>query len=853
MNFFQIFFYYLLKLCFLLTFINCSKPSPKTREVIDFNANWKFHLGIVKNAHLIAHNDSKWEKVDIPHDWSIDSGYKKDGATACSTGFVIGGVGWYRKSFKLTNKDKAKRIVIKFDGIYNNSSVWINGVLLGYRPNGYIGFSYDLTPYLNYNNENNVIAVKVDHAAYADSRWYTGSGMYRKVTLLKTNSLHIKQWGVQIITNKVEPLLTRITVNTQVNNSTVSKKENLRLKYQILSASDHELITEKEGAVNEFLTTLEIQKPHLWSINNPYLYNLKVSLYANSTKVDEVTVRFGVRYFNFDADTGFSLNGKKMKLKGVNLHHDAGALGAAVPKAIWEYRIQKLKEIGVNAVRLSHNPHAEELLEVCDELGILVINEAFDEWNIPKAKSKVYLGDNAATAEATKAYPTHFDKWAEKDLKDLIKRDFNHPSVIMWSIGNEIEWTYPHYTKTYNDVNAKQEYFRHTPIYDSLIIKKVFAKNLKAKKDPLVTYANKLNYWVKEIDTTRPVTSGSVHPSIGLASGYGAAVDVYGFNYRAVEYDVAHKAYPDLKIVGSENWGAYSEWKNCVERDFVAGIFIWTGFAYLGEAGPWPRKGLNISLFDFAGFKNPRGHFFECIWNDTPKVYLVTTPETASEFSFSDQTGWEFDMQLKKPPLWGNLRLWEWYKVYSKWNYSPNESIIVQTYTNCDEAELFLNNHSLGKQKRSDFSEDNIIKWQVPFREGKLSVKGFNNGVEVANYELNTTSDISKIELTSNKKVMQNSGYDVNVITLQLLDGAGHLVTDKDIEIDFKIDGPAKNIGIDNGWEMNIQPHKSNKITTHNGKAVLFIQSTKKEGIIEVEAFSKKLISNSISINNKHQ
>ncbi len=837
--------------CVSTFLFGCTNLTSQTREIIDFNDEWKFHLGNVKGAELPKYNDASWEVLNVPHDWSIHSGYIKEGASACSTGFVVGGVGWYRKNFTLTTNDKEKQIHIKFDGVYNNSSVWINGHLIGTRPNGYSSFSYDLTQYLNYDNTQNIIVVKVDHTAYADSRWYTGSGIYRKVTLIKTNSLHIEEWGVQIQTNKVSSNKASISIKTQLNKAISSEKENVSLQFQVFDALGNEVINNSKAIVSKDSEVIvSIDQPNLWSVVSPYLYHLKVSLVLNSVKVDEITESFGIRFFDFNANYGFSLNGKKMKLKGVNLHHDAGALGAAVPKAIWKYRLQKLKAIGVNAVRLSHNPHAVELLEVCDELGLLVINEAFDEWNIPKAKSKVYLGDNAASGEAAKAYPIHFDKWAEKDLKDLIKRDFNHPSVIMWSIGNEIEWTYPHYTKTYNDVNGKQEYFKHTPIYDSLIIKKAFAKNLEGKKDPLVTYANKLSKWVKEIDTTRPVTSGSVHPSIGIASGYGAAVDVYGFNYRVVEYDAAHKAYPDLKMVGSENWGAYSEWKNCVERDFVAGIFIWTGFAYLGEAGPWPRKGLDISLFDFAGFKNPRGHFFECLWNDKPKVYMVTTPEKESEFSFSDQTGWEFDMQLKKPPLWANLRLWEWYKVYSKWNYLPNESIIVQTYTNCDEAELFLNNSSLGKQKRSDFSEDNIIKWQVPFQEGKLTVKGFNKGVEVDNYELNTASDIAKIELTSNRKVMRNSGYDVSVITLQLLDRAGHLVTDKDIEIEFKVDGPAKNIGIDNGWEMNIQPHKSNKIITHNGKAVLFIQATKNEGLISVEAFSKELISNTISINN---
>ena len=833
-----------------LFFTSCKPTNIKTRVVEDFNNDWKFNLSNQKDAFDLNFNDTAWQNINVPHDWSIEQGYTQENSAA-STGFVPGGIGWYRKTFKLSSNDKDRTIKILFDGVYNNSEVWINGHFLGKRPNGYSSFSYDLSDYLNFEG-NNVIAVKVDRTAYVDSRWYTGSGIYRKVQLIKTAPLHIAQWGIQITTPTVTPDVAEVLITTTLENSKNSSTENLMLKYYVLN-EEGKIVSETSEKLENKLKNkniIKIEKPALWDVENPNLYALKVEVFQNEELIDVTTEKFGIRTFNFDANNGFTLNGKNLKIKGVNLHHDAGAVGTAVPKGIWEYRIDQLKSIGVNAVRMSHNPHSVELMDLCDEKGILVMAEAFDEWFVPKGKSKVYLGDNAAKGEIAKSYPEYFNEWAERDLKDLILRDFNHPSVIMWSIGNEIEWTFPHYSKTFNDVNKKSgaQGYEYTPIYNPETIKAAFNNNIEGE-DPLAKTAKQLVAWTKEVDTTRPVTCGSVLPSIGLVSGYGTAVDVFGFNYRAADYDAAHKEYPDLKILGSENWGSYNEWKSINERDFVAGIFTWTGFAYLGEAGPWPRKGLEISFFDYAGFKTPRGHFFECLWVDAPKVYMVTTPASESEFSFNEKDGWKFDMQLTPPPVWNMLRKWEWYKTYPKWKYETNEAIIVQTYTNCEEAELFLNGTSLGKQKRADFTEtDNIIKWQVPYKEGELKVVGYNNGKKADEYSLNTTASVSKIEIEATKSELISDGYDVTIINAKLLDDQGNLVTDLDQEIEFKIKGDVNNLGVDNGWEMNVQPHKTNKLVTHYGKAILILQSTKSKGIVEVEAQSKGILSNKITI-----
>lgn len=841
-------FIHLIFIAFLLSSWACSRQTP-SREIIDFNLEWKFYLGELSGAEHPDFDDSAWRVVNLPHDWSIEEGYYREG-TAASTGFVKGGMGWYRKTFSLSEADRDRVIRVDFDGVYNKSTVWINGNKLGFRPYGYSSFSYELTPYLYFDGRPNVLAVQVDHRTYADSRWYTGSGIYRKVRLVKTNPLHVAHWGVQVITPEVSAEKAALQVKVRLENNEKALPGNVALIFRVIDADDREILSESKEMNGRLVNSyrFEMTNPRLWDVDDPHLYTLQVKVLRDGSEIDRYEQRFGIRSFKFDPNTGFWLNGRRMKIKGVNMHHDAGAVGAAVTKALWEFRIDKLKSIGVNAIRMAHNPHAVELMEVCDEKGMLVMAEAFDEWSVPKGKSLEFLGDNKAPKEAARAYPEYFNTWAERDLKDLVRRDFNHPSVILWSIGNEIEWTFPHYVQTYARVNGKgKKYYKHTPIYDSIQVRKAFDE-ITGGHDLLAETAMKLSHWVKEIDTTRPVTAGSVHPSIGLASGYGDALDVYGFNYRAIEYDAAHRQYPYKCIIGSENWGAYSEWKNCVERDFVSGIFAWTGFAYLGEAGPWPKKGLEISFFDFAGFKTPRGHFFECLWKEEPKIYMVTTPQSESEFSYTEKDGWKFDMHYYKPPFWPELRLWEWYKVYPKWQYAAGEPIVVQTYTNCEEAELFLNGRSLGKQLRSNFADDNIVKWLVPYEPGSLKVVGYNNGKVVCEYLLATAGKPASVVLSTSKEKLQADGYDVAVVSAQLLDEQGNRVTNQEVELNFEVSGAGKNIGVDNGSEYNVSNPKSNKVETHWGRAVVHVQSARNAGEIVVRVSGSGIVSNEIRL-----
>lgn len=829
-------------LLLVLLFLSCQKEDPRAIE--DFNFDWKFVKGEPTNPESITFNDSEWESIRLPHDWSNITGYQKEN-TAASTGFVEGGIGWYRKSFEIPAADKGKSILVEFDGVFCNSTVWINGKKLGFRPNGYSSFSYDLSDNLNYGSEN-IIAVKVDHSAYADTRWYTGSGIYRNVRLVKTSKVHIPQYGVRILTPKVEQDIASVHIETQIEG-----ESNADIEITIVDARGAVVASELENKAsnkNSVSLNLTITNPQLWSIDEPHLYTARISVKQDGKLIDQVEQRFGVRTFRFDSKKGFYLNGKGYKIKGVNLHHDLGPVGTADSKGLWEYRIGQLKSIGVNAIRMSHNPHSPQLMDVCDEMGMLVMNEFFDEWHKPKGKSINYLGDEAAEHEIAKGYSDVFFDWAEKDLKDLIRRDFNHPSVIMWSIGNEIEWTFPDYAKTFGTVNKNIDGYRTTPSYDTTLIKETFQKITKGT-DSLSLTAKQLVKWVKEMDTSRPTICGSVIPSVTMMSGYGNAVDILGLNYRAADYDAFHKTFPNKPILGSENWVAYSEWKACMERDFIPGIFVWTGFAYRGEAGLWPRKGLNISLFDFAGFKNPRGHFFECLWKTDPKVYMVTTPASESEFSYTEKNGWKFDIQLTAPPVWDQLRLWEWYNVNEHWNYNNNEQIVVQTYTNCQEAELFLNGESIGKQALADFAEnDNIIKWLVPYQKGELKVVGYDNGKIADEYILATTGKIARIELFSNKATLNANNYDVAHITAKLFDNDGNEIKNVATEISFNITGNAKLIAVDNGWEMNVDSHLKSSVKTHKGRASAIIRSTNKKGDATITASVGSLISNTIHI-----
>ncbi|WP_017445897.1 sugar-binding domain-containing protein [Gayadomonas joobiniege] len=835
----------------ILTLALLATLATNAKTIEDFNFNWRFSLDKQQAAHQLAYNDSHWQTVRLPHDWSVALPYTEKGAA--STGFKLGGTGWYRKTFKLPSKDQHKVIWLEFDGIYNNAEIWVNGHFVAERPYGYTSFNVDLSPHLYFGEQENLVAVKVNRQAFADSRWYTGSGIYRNVRLVKANTVYIPQWGIQVTSPEVDTKQAKVTVKTQVKaKQHLGETANLQIKIQTLSG---QIVATQQTDIKldingQYQQQLTVANPNLWSLTNPNLYIAEVSINHQGKQIAHDKTRFGIRSIRFDSNTGFWLNNKNVKIKGVNLHHDAGAIGAAVPKSVWADRLAKLKSVGVNALRLSHNPHSPELLELADEMGFVVNAEAFDDWDRAKGKSKVYLGDNAAKGDMADSYAEHFNVWAERDLKDFIKRDFNHPSIIMWSIGNEVEWTYPYYPKSVSHHEDGTSYYEDAPDFDRQRIMNNIKKFNPDQVDNLAIIAHQLSAWVKETDTTRPVTAGLTHPSVGFATGYADALDLVGFNYRAAAYAKAHETYPDKVIYGSENWGAWREWRDVKNKDYIAGIFIWTGFAYKGEAGPLPRMGLNISLFDFAGFKTPRGHFFEALWTEKPKIWLGTTPVKTSEFSLNDNNEWSFTPRKPAPNMWDKLRMWEWYDVEPLWRYQQNENIVVQTYTNAQSAELFLNGRSLGKKQLADF-DDQIIKWLVPYQDGELKVIGYQQGKPVSQAVLNTPKPASKVTLTTKREQIKADHYDTSFVYLHIQDEDGTWISDAKQEVEFIVEGPANLMAVDNGSEYNVQNVLSNRLMTDRGRAALLLQSNGQPGQIKVQAKWQGKLSKPVYINAK--
>ncbi|MEM9081164.1 MAG: glycoside hydrolase family 2 TIM barrel-domain containing protein [Verrucomicrobiota bacterium] len=817
------------------------------RTVADFNFDWEFSLGAEPSP--LEGGEREWEQVRLPHDWSVGIGFTQE-ESGCSTGFVQGGIGWYRKAFEVPESAEGEHHSLVFEGAYCRSEVWLNGKKVGGRPSGYVSFVVDLTPALEFGEEN-VLVVRVDHSAYLDSRWYTGSGIYRNVRYVRASATRIPEWGVWVQTPEVSEEEAKLEVRTEVVSSEAGEQE-LEVEVEVLDKNGRAVASETSAALiegsGEVVSSLLVAEPELWGVESPALYTARVTLRRGGQELGTYEQRFGIREARFDSEEGFLLNGERVKIKGVNLHHDAGLVGAAVPRDVWKDRLERLRSIGCNAIRMAHNPHSVELLELCDELGFLVMDEFFDEWKVEKKKSLVWLSDNKAPEEAARGYTELFEEWAERDLKATIRRDRNHPSVIMWSIGNEIEWTYPYYPQSanYKPHQPNQDLSENPPDFNPASILERMG-GLHEGPDELYETAKQLVAWVKSEDPTRPVTSGLVHPSVGYATGYAKMLDVVGFNYRHWEYDGAHAMYPTWPILGSENHGTREEWEEANKRDFVAGIFVWTGYAYLGEAGPWPRKGLEISFFDFIGTKTPRGHLFEALWVDEPKVWVGTTPAEKSEHKLGENGEWHYETRVYEIPQMTWLRRWEWDFIERRWNYGEGEPLVVQAYSNCEELELFLNGESQGRLVMAD-CEDRIGKWMVPYAAGELKVVGYEGGEAVTSDVIETAGEVSELQVEVNRKTMQANGYDVVRVDLQLRDEKGLSVVTGERRVEFEVEGPARILGVDNGWEKSVQAYQTNELETWQGRALLLLQATKAAGTVRVVAKSGDLVSAPVEV-----
>lgn len=716
------------------------------RELI--NADWYFNLGDIKYGGAEFFDHSEWRKLELPHDWSVES--VASPSLASCTGYLPGGIGWYRKDLDIPKNKEGNKVYVYFEGVYNNSEVFINGKWIGKRPNGYVSFMYDLTPYLNFGGRN-VLAVRVDHSQDADSRWYTGSGIYRDVYLVYANPVHIGLWGVSY-SAKVNQKNAVLSVQAEVEN-TDKMPVTVKVLHEVfdrdgkkVGAGSRDYSLKADEMVKKELT-ISVAQPKLWSLENPYLYTIKTTLSKGGKVIDRTETQAGIRSLTFDPNKGFALNGKLMKVKGVCIHHDAGCLGVAVPKEVWRRRLLQLKEIGCNAVRMSHNPQATCVYELCDELGILVKDEAFDEWEY--AKKKWITGWNKGKP-GFQGSASYFREWSKKDLADMIRRDRNHPSIIMWSIGNEVD--YP------NDP------YSH-PVLDQAEIGQQHVRGYRKEQpraERLGDIAKELVEEAKKHDLSRPVTAALAGAVMSNETDYPAALDVVGYNYTENRYQIDHEKYPNRILYGSETRHDLNAWKAVRDNDFIFGQFIWTGFDYLGEAGPWPSRGFTTGMIDLAGNIKPNGYFRRALWLESPTVYVGTH---------------KIESAKKKPSA----------NASAVWNYEPGDIIRVVAYTNCEEAELLLNGKKVGERKPYDDSTA-IIYWDIPYTPGTLEVVAYNQGNMVAKDKIQS-SGLPYAIRTSMDKTQDIKVGEVLHLMIQVVDENNIPVVLADNQITCKIEG----------------------------------------------------------------
>jgi beta-galactosidase len=793
----------------------------------NFDRGWRFHKGDSSGAEVPKFFDADWRLLDLPHDWSIEGPFDEKEPSSFCGAYLPTGIGWYRKRFRLPNSYRSKKLTIEFDGVYELSEVWINSHFLGKRPYGYIPFFYDLTPYVTLGGEN-VIAVKVDNSRQTNCRWYSGSGIYRHTWLLSTNKIHVAHWGTFVSSDEVSKQAVALRIRTRIGNESESGAR-CTLFTSIIDSGGNVVESAEAsediatGQEHEFVQDIKVRLPHLWSVNDPYLYKVHSTVRTGNLTVDEYDTPMGIREAVFDADKGFLLNGERVKLNGVCLHHDGGSVGAAVPESIWQRRLEILKDMGCNAIRTSHNPHAAEFLDLCDRMGFVVMNEAFDEWKVPKGQ----IGPNG--------YANYFDEWYERDVQNLVRRDRNHSCVVLWSAGNEI-----------GDQGSPQG---------------------------AETLQQLLRVFNTE-DPTRMVTAGCDHIHSEPASEaarpeFLALLDVVGYNYvdrwrdrKEKYYSIDRHAFPQRRFVGTESEamggirGEYPElfaasapaagffqflrgrnvdveqlWKFVSTYDYVAGDFMWTGIDHLGEAR-WPMKSSSSGVIDTCGFKKDGYYFYQSQWTDKPVLHLF--------------------------PHWN-------------WKGKEGQIISVTCFTNCDTVELFLNGNSLGvkgyefprlgmegrwgnlpnRAKVLRTTADLHLSWDVFYEPGAVKAVGTKDGKIFATDEVYTTGEPASIGVSSDRESITADPSEVAHLTVRILDEKGRVVPTADNEITFAIEGAGSLLATDNGNPTSHEDYKSNRRKAFNGWCLAIVKSNGKTGEIQVKAVSPGLRAAHVTIRTK--
>lgn len=787
--------------CLVLFALSVAHANSRPGKTVSFNDDWRFHLGDLGNAQDAGFNDSQWRQLNLPHDWSIEGEFNENAPSGTGGGALPGGLGWYRKTFTIPASAKGRLIFIEFDGVYRNSEVWINGHYLGKRPYGYSSFEYELTPYLDYGTKPNVIAVKVDNSQQPNSRWYSGSGIYRNVWLTTIDPVHVEHWGTYVTTPEVSEQSATVSIKTKVANGSNSAAP-VNLTTIIQDANGREVARAIEravvakGANAEASQTLKVLAPMLWSDERPYVYKVISQLEQGGRVVDRYETPLGIRTFRFDVDKGFFLNGKPVKIRGTCNHHDLGSLGAAVNARAIERQLELLKEMGVNGLRTSHNPPAPELLEIADRMGFIVMDEAFDMWKIEKTK-----------------YDYHLDwaEWHKRDLEDMVLRDRNHPSVIIWSIGNEVmeQWN---------------------------------------KNPDGGTISRELSGIVRNLDPTRPVTSacnGVSRDNKVLTEG---GLDLVGTNYAHGRLPEFAKMFPGRAIIGTEtnsslhmrgsyrmpseeilrwprddkdilqispvyecsaydnstaNWGSAHEetWKLVKNHDFFSGMFIWTGWDYIGEPTPfpWPAVSSYFGIIDLAGFPKDPFYFYQSEWTTKPVLHILP-----------------------------------------HWNWKQGENVDVVGYFNqADEVELFLNGRSQGTKRKQ--GDDMHVHWSVPFEPGVLKAISRKNGKVVLTKEVRTAEAPAKIVLVPDRQAIKADGTDLSFVTVKVVDKNGTLVPMADNLIKFDVIGQGSITGVDNGNQISHESHKASQRKAFHGMALAIVQAKPKAGRIVLKATADNL------------
>jgi beta-galactosidase len=774
--------------------------SPAARQTILFDTGWTFHRGGALSAEQPAFEDAAWRTVDLPHDWSIEdlpgtsSPFDRNAVGQVSTGFTTGGTGWYRKTFVLPEAGKGKRLVIQFDGIYMNPELWINGESLGSHPYGYTSFWYDITDKVRFTGPN-VLAIKVRNEG-ENSRWYSGSGIYRHVWMKILEPVHVAQWGTSVTAEDVSGASARITARTQVQNQsgsavTVTLVTRIRAPggTEVGSASSQQTI----GVAGEaaFAQDVVVRNPALWSPDSPALYTAVSEISSSDTRLDSIETRFGIRAVTFDAVNGFRLNGQPMKLKGGCVHHDNGPLGSKSYDRAEVRRVELLKASGFNAIRCAHNPPAPAFLDACDRLGMLVIDEGFDMWQEGKNPHD---------------YSLFFEKSWRNDLEAMIARDRNHASVIAWSIGNEI------------------------PGMDN---------------PATVQTAQALAAFVRKADPTRPVLA-AVNNLNPKKDPYMSALDLAGYNYgsggdhlKETIFKADHERVPSRIMIQTESYPleAFKSWMDVLDHPWLLGDFVWTAFDYIGEAsigwrGYWQEQSFYpwtlafTGDIDICGWKRPQSYYRDALWKENQISIFVTPPTPSFE-------------ENPKRQSWSK---WHWVDAVADWNWKGHEGrpIQVTVYSSFEEAELFLNGTSLGR-KRTDRATRFKGAWDVPYAAGALRAVGYRGGKPADAAILRTARDVSQVVMTADRAQIKADGQDLSYVTIELKDAGGTRHPKAENLLEFQIEGPGSIVGVGNANPVSVESYQRPVRKAWQGRCLVIVKSTNRPGEIRLRVSSAGL------------